>query len=39
MRRAQSHANPVRIPHPEPGWLLALIALGLVMITVGGVAL
>lgn len=35
----ETQANPVRIPHLEPGWLLALIALGVVMITVGGVAL
>lgn len=39
MRSAHKDANPVRTPHPEPGWLLALFALAVVMITVGGAAL
>lgn len=32
----ETQANPVRFPHLEPGWLLALIALAVVMITCGG---
>jgi len=32
-------ANPVRLPQPEPGWLLALIALAVVVISIGGVTL
>ena len=36
MRSAQQR-EPGSHPHLEPGWLLALFALGLVMITVGGV--
>ena len=43
MRHLSSpEANPVRLPppqHGEPGWLLALIALAVVVITVGGVVL
>lgn len=50
MRSPQEiHANPVRIEpiekahnsrtSAEPGWLLALIGLGVVMLAVGGVAL
>lgn len=32
-------ANPVRLSPPEPGWLLALIALAVVVISIGGVTL
>lgn len=43
MRHLSSpEANPVRLPSPqavEPGWLLALIALSVVVITIGGVVL
>jgi hypothetical protein len=38
MRSAQQR-EPGSHPHPEPGWLLALIALAVVMITVGGATL
>lgn len=39
-QQSPKDANPVRLPHqPEPGWLLALIALAVVVISIGGVML